>query len=156
MAKKYDKMSEEELVKILDLGIESQEQLAEILTAMQAKGMSGGLISFAGDDPEEFEVTSEYINFHDQVKEPADPKDTQKALKVIKNKNTDSAGLKIAIITLAHTGEIKPLEALQKFEKTAKDELKLWAKIAIDECKMFLESKLLDQPRIKITTIEKK
>ena len=154
MAKSYEEMSEEELVELIDNGIESQEQLAEILVAMQSKGMSGGFIGFSGDDPAEYEVTMEYVNYHDKISETSTKKEIDESLKALKNPKTGVGDLKKAIIILAHTGELAPLKALEKFAKTAKDDLKIWIKIAIDECKMFLESKLLDRPRIKITKIE--
>ncbi len=151
MPNKYDDLSEEELVVKLDQGYEGEDDLAEILAAMTAKGMSGGLIGFSGDD-EQFRVTGEYIEYHEKLKDKSTKKEIAKAIRVLSSKKSDEAGLKMAIMILAHTGELESLDALERYHKVAAGELKIWAQTAIDECKMFLESKLLDQPRIKIVT----
>ncbi len=154
MTNKYSDMSEEELVEELDRGIESDEQLAELLAAMQEKGLSGGLIGFSGDDKLAETASIEYINFHDQVKSNKVPeKEIKEAIAILNNPKADTSIIKKAIITLAHTGELKPLRALEKYSKIAKDELAVWAQIAVDECKMFLESKLSNKPTIKIKKI---
>lgn len=152
MANKYDDFSEEQLIAKLDQGYEGEEDLAEIMAALSAKGVSGGFIGFSGDNEDEFKVTAEYIEYHDKIRNKSSEKEITAAMQVLSNKKSDDAGLKKALITLAHTGELNCLKALEKYFKISKGELKIWAQIAVDECKMFLESKLFDEPRLKVIT----
>ena len=151
---KYDDLSEEELMKKLDQGFKGERELAEMLSAMQAKGMSGGLIGFEKGTSEEEKVVIEYIDFHQKLEnDTPTARQMRKAIKILERKRRDVDTIKKAILTLAHSGKVKSLRALEKYSKKAKGELLIWAKVATSECRMFLESKLSDNPKIQIEKI---
>lgn len=54
-------------------------------------------------------------------------------------------GKKKALTLLAHLGNITALRQLEKYYNNPDKELKQWAALAIQECKMFLENTLTDE-----------
>jgi len=151
---KYLDFSEEELIKKLDRGFEGEDDLNEILEAMKEKGMKGGLIGF-DDDSADSAVSREYVDYHKKLlSDKPSKRELKAAIKMLSRKSLSNEETKLAIITLAHSNKIEALRALEKFEKKInKGELKTWVKIAIQECKMFIEAELSDEPKIKLTNV---
>lgn len=153
---KFEDLSEEDLVAELDKGIESDEQLGELLEAMEKKGMKGGLIGFNQDDVESMDCSIEYIEYHEKLAKPEpDEKIVKESIAILRKKEVTGEELKFAIINLAHSGRVDALRALEKYAKNASGDLATWSQIAIGECQMFLESKLEDNPSIKIREVKK-
>jgi hypothetical protein len=152
MANIYDGFSEEELIKKLNRGFLGEDDLSDIVSAMQAKGMSGRLMQVDDNDPLAEKVAKEYIDFHKKIQDgKSTVKDLKEAIKQLPRKDLSDNKIKEIIITLAHSGNVKALRALEKYSKKAEGELKKWSKMAIDECKMFLESELTGKASIKVS-----
>jgi len=56
---------------------------------------------------------------------------------------------------LAHQGTKAALNGLERINKEVSGELKLWIKMAIDECSTFLNAKGRTEPPIQIHRIDK-
>ncbi|MCX6809393.1 MAG: hypothetical protein NTZ65_01430 [Candidatus Berkelbacteria bacterium] len=151
MTNKYDDMSEEELIQKLDRGFMGPEDLKDIVSAMEAKGMKGGLIGIDEDDPMSEKVAKQYIDYHKNISTSSPTsRMVKKAIKQLLIKNITDKEIKEIILILAHSGNVKALRALEKFSKKSEGELRQWAQMGISECKMFLESELLDRAKIKV------
>lgn len=58
---------------------------------------------------------------------------------------------KAIIIELAHAGEVAALQTLEAYTKLAPEELQEWLQLATQECKLYLESDLLDENIVMIS-----
>jgi len=103
-------------------------------------------------------MIKEYLEFHKRL-----PENYQKIpieeIKIMGNSLFDASIKEIEkrkeiIILLAHHGTIEALEILEKYlEQVENEELAFWTQVAIDECKTFLESDIMEKPVTRITKI---
>ena len=56
------------------------------------------------------------------------------------------------LVMLSQKSGVKAYRAIEKFEKNADNEIKDWAKLALQEAKMLLESEFLDEKQLFIST----
>ena len=99
------------------------------------------------------EQQMEYMNFHSQVDtENLSEKDLLKESKKLFDKKVSLPKKKIILFQLAHLGTLASYQTLGKYlertekEKTEKD-LISWTILCSEECRMFLESDLLEEDR---------
>lgn len=89
----------------------------------------------------------EYIEAHQCLPENYEqiPKDeiVRKGKLLCKKKARINKKKKI-IMLLAHHGSREALDALEKYNKNPDEKLSIWAEMAIDECKIFLDKKQID------------
>jgi hypothetical protein len=154
-------LPEEELVQILDRGKLTEEEFDILVEAMESKGLSGQIMEIEGDPSDDQGAQLiEYLSYHKKMSkfknDIDEDKEVKKAIKSLKNKASLLEEKKIAIMILAHSGRIDALNVLKKFADKSEKELTYWAITAIGECKMFLESKLTDKPRVRISKLKKK
>lgn len=153
MNNNFNELNEQELIDILNSGNLCEREFDNLVKEMEKKGLSGSIMEVDPNDPATQEIV-DYINFHEKLpKDYQSEKQINKAKKILLGKSEDLEQLKEAIMILAHSGELKSLEALKRYSKKPDHRLTVWVKTAIDECQAFLESKLLDKPIVKIKKI---
>lgn len=150
---KFDDSNEQELIELFKKGDLNEDDFDMLIEAMKVKGMKGIISEVNPNNPEGKEMI-EYINFHQKL-----PRDYQNKTQILKAQKflsqktafrSDLNKLKTAIMILAHSGELKSLEILQRYNKNPHSKLHGWLQMAIDECQTFLESDILNRPLIKI------
>lgn len=154
----FNNLSEEKLIEILNQGRLSQEDMAMLITAMQAKGMKGSIMTIDDPNSEEGKAAQEYIDYHQKLPKtyPHIPeKEIIEAKKILLDKKAKIEDKKKALVILAHTGRLDAWETLEKYEKDPDPQLKIWLNMAMEECQMFLKSDLLDKPMINISKVSK-
>ncbi len=71
---------------------------------------------------------------------------------ILFNQNEAIEKKKRALVLLAHLGTIEAFRLIEKYNNDPDKELKQWTLLSLQECKMFLESSLLDESSGFITT----
>ena len=102
---------------------------------------SFGLMDDAVDLPiqQEYYKLSEAIDFGN-----IDYKEVLKESKKLFSENTPAETKKRILILLAHFGTAESYGIIEKYLKGAKENLRDWALLSLKECRMFLESDLLE------------
>lgn len=147
----YDGLSEQELIELLNSGITSEGELALLVKTMEKKGLKG-MITKIDPETDEGKTYLEYIELHKEIPEKITM--TRQRLKkwkeILFNRKANVQEKKKALLIFAHWGNVASWKILTQYAKKPDPGLKLWTKIALDECQTFLESDLLDKPQIKI------
>lgn len=101
---------------------------------------------FDGEIPQR--VHAEYIRYHDRVDTGRwNEKQILRESEKLFLSTAPSQKKKEILFVLAHTGTVKCYRTIEKYLTEAKGVLKSWAGLALEECCMFMESYLLDEPR---------
>jgi hypothetical protein len=90
-------------------------------------------------------IQREYLNLSESI--DFDNVDYRKVLKESKNlfsASTPAETKKRLLILLAHFGNAESYRILEKYSKISEQDLKEWALLSLKECRMFLESALLE------------
>jgi len=117
MKPNFGDLNEEELIKILNQGNMSQDEFAELIAAMQAKGLNGSIMSVEDPDSEEGKTAQEYIDYHQKLPKTypeISEKEISWAKKTLFSEQDSIENKKKAIIILAHTGRLDVYKALEK------------------------------------------
>ncbi len=137
----------------------SARELAEVMAAAKAAGMVTQM-TFV-DDPAspEGEQAIEYVNSHHWL--PPDyrrlPKNEVEALgHTLFDAEATLVNKKKALMLLGHRGSIEAYRILKRFAKQSPAELKVWSKIAFDECKTFLATDLSEETQLGFNFISQK
>lgn len=151
IGKEYDSLNEQELIELLNSGITNEEELALLVKAMEKKGLKG-LITQIDPETDEGKTHLEYVELHKEISEKLamTPQRLKKWKKILFDKKAGIKEKKKALLVFAHWGNLESWKVLTKYAKKPDSGLKIWVKIALDECQMFLESDLLDKSQIKI------
>ena len=99
-------------------------------------------------------IQMEYFKLSKKIKKDKS-EDTNIDIDSIADLNSDELSIddiKKFLIQLAGIDDAKAFRRIEKFVKTAPDELKDWTTLALQESKMLLESSLLDENQIYIST----
>lgn len=151
IGKEYDSLNEPELIELLNSGITSEEELALLVKAMEKKGLKG-LITQIDPETDGGKTHLEYVELHKEISEKI-AMTSQRLKRWKKILFDDKASIKEkkkALLVFAHWGNLDAWQILTKYTEKPDPELKIFSKIALDECQMFLESDLLDKSQIKI------
>lgn len=93
----------------------------------------------------DFQTQKEYIEYSDSFgKGELSEKETLVLCKLLQKTDISIQDKKKILTILAHSGTILAFRELEKFNRTPNNELKQWSALALQECKMFLESELSD------------
>lgn len=151
IGKGYDSLNEQELIGLLNSGVTSEEELALLVKAMEKKGLKG-LITQIDPETDEGKTHLEYIELHKEISEKLTMTNLRfkKWKEILFDNKTSIKEKKKALLVFAHWGNLESWKILTKYDRKPDPELKLFSKIALDECRMFLESDLLDKPQIRI------
>ncbi len=101
----------------------------------------------------DIEAYIEYLEFSHsfEIYKP-DEKEMQNFGNILFCPESSDEDKKRPLAILAHTGTISAYELLSLFHKHSKNKMKLWAEMALQECRMFLESDLADEERFVFST----
>ena len=93
----------------------------------------------------ELSVQEEYFNLSETIDfGNIDYKEVFKESKRLFSENTPAETKKRILILLAHFGSAESYGLIEKYLKGAKENLRDWALLSLKECRMFLESDLLE------------
>lgn len=161
MSNKFEKMSRKEITKFINKNSIEQEDMADLLEALQKMGLSSSITLVDDPNSAEGKVAQEYIQAHNKI--PSEyyvdmpEKEIEWAKQTILNGNVLTEDTKKALIILAHVGRPDVYRTLEEYEKNSELDagLKLWSAMAAKECRNFLESNIMDKPFIAIEKITK-
>lgn len=95
---------------------------------------------------------SEYISFSQKINCVDDQKIVLGKAERLFSKELPVEDKKRILVELAHLGTVESYRAIEKFLKYSGKELEAWALLSLQECRMFLESDLLDDKKGFIST----
>jgi len=92
------------------------------------------------------EIQKEYLEYSESFERGTlTDEEIEKFSKIIFTSETPDEAKKKGLVILAHTGSISAFRQISKYYEKAEGELKQWASLALQECRMFLESELSDE-----------
>ncbi|MBU3965362.1 SEC-C domain-containing protein [Patescibacteria group bacterium] len=157
--KKFNNLSEQELVDILNQGKLSDKELMDLVEAMKNWGLSGSIMAVDDPNSEEGKAAIEYIEYHKKLPESyyknMPKEEIEKAGKVLSSQKAITEDKKRALMILAHTGNIAAYKILEEYEKNPDLELKIWINLAVQECQSFLKRDIIGQPVLTVGRITK-
>jgi len=137
----------------------SAAEMGEIIRATKAAGMTSQ-VTFV-DDPEspEGKEAIDYVNSHHWL--PPDYRSlSREKVETLGQTLFDAAATmldkKKALMLLGHRGSIEAYRLLKRFAKQSPAELKVWSKMAYDECKTFLATELSEETQSGFNFISQK
>ena len=137
----------------------SAPELAEVMAAARAAGMVAQMTIV--DDPEspEGREVIAYVNSHHWL--PRDYRSLSKGKvealgKTLFDAEAGTLDKKKALMLLGHRGSIEAYRILKRFVKESPAALKIWSKMAFDECKTFLATELSEETQIGFNFISQK
>lgn len=100
----------------------------------------------------ELEVQLEYFDMSKEVKNELEPEVVLDLSNEIADSNASYDLKKKRICQLASVEDVRAYRLLEKYEKNIDEELEVWMMLALQESRMLLESSLLDEQKIFIST----
>jgi hypothetical protein len=98
------------------------------------------------------DVQLEYFNYARNITGDFDPEEVLKNRETIFRHDLALDDKKHMLVQLANIDSIEAYRTLEKYIHGSPDQLKDWATLALQECKLLLESKLLDESQVLIST----
>jgi len=133
------------------------EDLAEIEVEFKEMGLSGQITAVKNPDSPEGRAATEYVEWHKKIKnidtQKLSPEEIKQNVNKLLDKETPIKEQKDLILILAHQGSKEALDGLKEYAKNPPEELKFWAKMAVDECKSFLAKDILEEPVIHFSNL---
>ena len=133
----------EGIINKLNSGNVSKEEMAKAMKKLEATGMVGQVTAITDPNSADAKVATEYIEYHQKVANVEEKKTEDEIKKLIDKLFSGALDLdeqKKIILILAHQGTEQSLTGLEKFARQVEGEMKIWLKMAIDECRAFLQS----------------
>ena len=157
--KNFNNLSKEELINILNQGNLSEEEFADLAGALKEKGLGGSIMTIDDPESEEGRASVEYIEYHKKIPESyylnMPEEEIEWSRKILLSKKSEIEDKKRALIILAHKGRLDAYKTLEEYEKNPDSELKIWLNLAIQECKSFMESDIMDKPVLSVGRVTK-
>lgn len=97
------------------------------------------------------DVQLEYYNYTQNIKNPADREEVLKNMHTLFHQDLTLEAKKNLIVQMAGIDSIEAYRTLEKYYEN-QTQLKDWAMLAMQECRLLIESKLLDKNQILIST----
>jgi hypothetical protein len=120
------------------------------------------ILEMFGKIPENFSILEEQIDIKTQLgyfeeskkikQNPVLKKDLSFSRDILLNEESTIDEKKDALVQLANSTDVEAFRLVEKFSKNSPDELRDWAILALQESRMTLESSLLDENQIIIST----
>lgn len=98
------------------------------------------------------EIQMEYYNYCSSLEEDFDQEEVISQRDYIFRSDISTEDKKHLFVKLANTSSIEVYRTLEKYLHIADDYLKDWATLALKECRLLLESNLLDKSQVLIST----
>jgi hypothetical protein len=100
----------------------------------------------------DFDVQTEYFNYIKNLKSKSDPKDIIKNKEDIFRQHLPDEDKKCMLVQLASIASVEAFRTIERFATNPDHNLQDWAKLALKESKLLLESKILDENQVLIST----
>ena len=97
-------------------------------------------------------VQLEYYNYAKNLEDSFNPEEVLKKRETIFHHDLAIDDKKHLMVQLANIDSIEAYRTLEKYINGTYDQLKDWATLALQECRLLLESKLLDKSQVLIST----
>jgi hypothetical protein len=120
------------------------------------------IMQMFGKIPDNFSILEDQIdiniqlNYFEWSKKAKKNPDSKNSLSNIKEnlikENAGTEEIKELLVQLANTGDVEAFRLLERYFEAVKPELRDWCALALQECKMNLESLLLDENQVIIST----
>lgn len=121
----------------------AEDEIEEMNEELEMNGVLPQVVTINDENNPDEKAMIEYIEWHNKV-EDVERKISAEEEKEISRKlfssKTPSAEIKTCILRLAHQGTESALNLLEKFKRGDSLELKVWIKMAIEECRFFLKN----------------
>jgi len=98
------------------------------------------------------DVQMEYFEESKKTKDLPPLEEWESQVQLLYDPNVDIKTKKEFIVRIASIDDVKVYRFLEKFYEETTDDLKDWTRLAIQESRLLLQSKLLDQPQLLIST----
>jgi hypothetical protein len=98
------------------------------------------------------DVQMEYYNYAKNLEDNFDPEEVLKNRETIFRHDLTVDDKKHLLVQLANIDRIEAYRTLEKYVQVSTDQLRDWATLAWQECRLLLESKLLDKSQVLIST----
>jgi hypothetical protein len=98
------------------------------------------------------DVQMEYYNYARKLEIDFDPDEVLKNRETIFRHDLTLDDKKHLLVQLANIDSIEAYRTLEKYTNGSPEQLKDWATLALQECRLLLESKLLDKSQVLIST----
>ena len=127
----------------LQVGTEStKEEMEDVKKELELAGVNPKFVEFQAPKTKDEKTQIEYLEYHSKVEnvERKISKEEFEKLKekLLKSKNEDE--IKKILIVLAHQGKKETIDLLAEYEKKCPIELKDFANLALEECKVFSQA----------------
>lgn len=153
---KFLKLSEEQLVKILQRGQLDHQDFLALKEAMERKGLKGMIMCVGNDNTNDvlpMKAVHEYLEYHKKIKPAVKKKEINTLGKALLNKKTKIEDKKAALVNLAHVATPEVFAVLKTYHGQPDKELKVWSELALQECQFFLKSELFNEGEIHIGSL---
>jgi len=104
------------------------------------------------EDQIDFDVQSEYFNYTKTIDKKLDPEDIIRNKEDIFRQHLPEEDKKCMLVQLASIASVEAFRTIERFASDPDHNLQDWAKLALKESKLLLESKILDENQILIST----
>jgi hypothetical protein len=98
------------------------------------------------------EVQLEYYKYAQNITADFNPDEVLRNRDIIFQQDLTNDDKKLMLVQLANIDSIEAYRTLEKYVHCTHDQLKDWATLAMQECRLLLESKLLDESQVLIST----
>lgn len=152
MSNKFNNLKEEDLIKFLDEGSLKEDEIADFMEALQDRGLGGSIMQLDDPDSMEGKTAMEYVRYHEKIPQEhyaeMPEAEISKAEKILLSENSFIEEKKVALLVLAHAKKEKARQVLQKYAEKPNDSLRIWTRLALQECESFLEKAENGKPKI--------
>jgi hypothetical protein len=111
------------------------------------EGLEGNLHVLETDVPVEKQI--EYFHYSERVKKNSENETVKEQIDILNSLDSSPEEIKFALTFLAVSGDVKAYRALENYNKEHKDD---WASLSLLQAKITLESELLDEKQVFIST----
>jgi hypothetical protein len=100
----------------------------------------------------DIDLQMEYFDFSKKLKKDFKPEDILEKKEMLFDETTDKVKKKLLLVQLASLEEVDAYRTIERYVKEKHPTLHEWAILALQESRMLLESKLLDENQVFIST----
>lgn len=104
------------------------------------------------EDQIDFDVQSEYFRYTQNIDKEFNPEDIIKNKEDIFRQQLPEEDKKCMLVQLASIASVEAFRTIERFASDPDHNLQDWAKLALKESKLLLESKILDENQVLIST----
>jgi len=154
MPSRFDNLSEEGLIGVLNSGDFDKEELDDLKKAMERKGLRGTIMAVNNNaEGAEMLAIKEYIDYHQKIPKLIPKNSIEQSKEILFSPLASLEAKKIALVTLAHIAQPDVYDKLKEYNQNPDPDLKVWSEMARQECKSFLRANLLEENIIEVTSL---